>query len=528
MKKAFTLILTSLIIINLGVSRVFADTDTFTDFTDVDPDQLINITSSYSIYDLWYTLHKNVVIDSAVSYAYQMNFDVQGNHTIAFTGSYYDNSIVSMEGCSSSSYTYNTQSHTIDGIVTVEPAVYGSLSHNSQNMFLNFGISVESTASAGETIATNTFQNSTQACSLLGMNTGDGAIDGTTLLQAGYTQKTITYNDGSLNGHTATFYVPGNEDISFSTDLLDDLINAIYVEVLNSLRIDYHYEYDLWLNTRNKPMPEYGYIYATTWLPLMLDSRILNYYNGFNDYMLSVQDLDHTSANYNNSFYSNAVNGSYNQNYTSLYWSGTDSPHWTFSSNRFRDEFYMSQSGSLVFNDVISGSSDKWLNAQLSSNPLSYTVDSSIISAQPSYNLVSGYTIPIGFRGLTFAVYKLQDTSRLNLFNQLGSFLQNQFNRLVNSIGNISGDGSGSDIAQDIQNEYNIDIDTDINNNISNLIDRDQDIDLTLPEFNLPSSESLQLISDIPQQTINIFTRNNLGYMIFLPFIVAIVGKVLK
>lgn len=528
MKRFGSVFFISLIIINLMTNQIFADSDTFTNFTDVDPDSLINITSAYSLSDIWYTVKKEAVIDSAVSYAYQINFDVSGNHTIALTGSYYDNTIMAMQGCSSSSYNYNTSSHTIDGVVTVEPAVYGSLTHSSQNMFLNFGIAVESTASAGETITTNSFQNTTQACSLLGMNEGDSAIDGATLLQAGYQQKTITYNDGSLNGHTATFYVPGNEEIDLDFDGLVETLADMYASVLNSLRIDYHYEYDIWLWSRTKVFPEYGYIHSKSWLPLMLDTRLLSENNGFNNYKVYLDNLYNTSVDYYTDFVTNDYDSSYPFSGTTLRWQGTESPHWIFRSDYFKNEGYVDSINKLTFNDVISGQNDKDRSNYLSSNVQYATVTQSIIDANPNLGLTIGYRIPYNFSGIDdYKFYKHQDTSRLNLFNQLGSFLQSQFNRLKTAIDNISGSGD-SDIAIDLENDYNVDLSTDIKQYITNVHDRDSDIDLTSPEFTLPDPSALQLISDIPSRTIGIFTSNNLGFMIFLPIIIAIVGKILS
>ena len=528
MKRFGSVLAISFLIINLMINQIFADGDTFTNFTDVDPDQLIDITSSYQLSDIYYTVKKEAVIDSAVSYAYQINFDVSGNHTIALTGSYYDNTITSMQGCSSSSYNYNTSSHTIDGVVTVEPAVYGSLSHSSQNMFLNFGISVESAASAGETITTNSFQNTTQACSLLGMNEGDSAIDGTTLLEAGYQKKTITYNDGSLNGHTATFYVPGNEEIDLDFDGLVETLADMYASVLNSLRIDYHFEYDIWLWSRSKIMPSYGYIHTKSWLPLMLDPRILNYDKSFTNYRLYLDNLDNTSVDYFTDFVTNSYENSYPFSGTRLRWHGTDNPHWVFRTDYFKDENYISSLDKLVFSDVIDGTNKKDRSNYLSSTVQTTPVTQQLIDYNPSIGLTIGYTIPYNFSGIDeYKFYKYQDTSRLNLFNQLGSFLQGQFNRLKSAIDNISGSGD-SDIAIDLENDYDVDLSTDIKQYITDVHDRDSDIDLTLPEFTLPSGDALQLISDIPSRTIGIFTSNNLGYMIFLPFIIAIAARILS
>lgn len=509
-------------------NQVFADSDTFTNFTDTDPDSLVDITSSYNLSDIYYTVKKEAVIDSAISYAYQMDFGVAGSHTIGLTGTYYDNTITGLQACNSSSYSYSGSSHTIDGYAIVQPAIYGSLNHSSQNMALNIALDVEAYNGASESITTNTFENSTQACSLLGMNTGDGSIDGTVLLEAGYQQKTITYNDGSTYGHTATFYVPGTEDINLDFDGLVETLEDLYASILNNLRVDYHYEYDIWLYSRSKVMPSYGFIHTKSWLPLMLDTRIFGLENGFTDYRLYIDNLENTSASYYTDFVTNSYQNTYQYSGTTLRWSGTDNPHWRFRTDYFKNENFLNNLGKLAFNDIISGSSDKDKSGYLNANIQTQAVTQSILDYNPNLGLTLGYSIPYNFSGIDdYKFYKFQNASRLSLFNQLGSFLQTQFNRLKSSIESISGSGD-SDLIVDIENDYDIDYKTNIKNYISNVHNRDADIDLNSPEFTLPDSSALQLISDVPSRTLKIFTDNKLGYMIFLPIIIAIVGKILR
>ena len=543
MKKAISILLTSLLVINFGVSRVFADGDTFVDFTDLDANDLIDITSDYASNELLFGIERKLVIDSAVSYMLQQQFDVAGTHTIAFTGSYYDNTITAMQSCNSSSYHYQTGTHQVDGAVTVEPAIYGSLSHNSQNLLLNFGVDVSTAVQASETVTTSGFDNTTQACALLGMESGDGAIDGTILLEQGYEKRTITYNDGTLAGHTATFYVPGSESINFSTSDLEAMVEDIYSQVLNNITFDYHYQYDFYLtgspNIKHS-VPEYGYLVSEVYLPLMfgwlswLGSDSTTWYDNYKVYS-DQNNSDHTWYEFNQSFRSNLTDNTYKSNYSKFYWSGTDNPHWYFRSKQFRDIGQLSNGqGGSNSNAGIGNQSDynslnqgyTFGSQYFGLSEMYYSVTSNDLVNHPE--LTAGANLPVGIGFSDIKYYKIQDTSRLNLFNQLGSFLQTQFNRMVSAIGEISGGGSGQDIAQDIENEYNIDVDLDINNSISNLVDKDSNIDLTAPEFTLPSGDSLSLLSDIPSDVIGIFTRNGLGFMIFLPLIIAIVGKVLK
>lgn len=541
--KSFFSALSILCLLNLGLVQVFADGDEFTNFTDINQDQLIDITSQYASNELLFGIDRRLVIDQASSYETQTVFDVAGSHTIGFTGSYYDNTITGLSACNSSTYHFSTNNQTVDSVLVVEPAIYGSLNHSSHNMVLNFGIDVNSAYSGSVSTSTSAFDNTTQACSLIGMNEGDGAIDGTTLLQAGYEKKTITYNDGSTYGHAATFYVPGSESINFSTDDLQGLIDAIFTHVINGLTIDYHYQYDFYLTGSPNiahAMPEYGILESRVYLPLMFGytswltdedpTKWLTDYTVYPDQTTS----DHTYFTYRPNFNLSLTDDVYTGNYSRFYWSGTDNPHWYFRSKQFRDvsQLTSGQQGASVERPVIGdGSTYNSLNAgwnfgtqYFGLGEQLYTVRSSDIETHP--NLTTGAKLPVGIGFYNIKYYKVQDTSRLNLFNQLGSFLNDKFNQLKNAITGINPSGS-TDITNDIENNYNIDTDIEINNYLDNLVDRDEDIDLTSPEFTLPDPSSLQLISDIPSRTISIFTDNNLGFMLLLPIIVAIIGLVL-
>lgn len=532
MNKAITLLFTSILILNFGVSRVFAEEETDL-FTDDVADSLIDVTSNYNLTDIRYNISKNVVIDSAVSYADQMKFDLVGNRTIGFTGSYYDNTITGLQACNASSYQYQTQSQSVDSALVVEPALYGSLNHSSDHMILNFGINVNSAYSGNVSYTTNTFENTSQACSLIGMDSGDGAIDGATLIAAGYEKKTITYNDGSPNGHVATFYVPGNEQFSFSTDDLSNIIDNIYANVINNLNIDFHYEYILQLTMRNKVMPSYGEVSFDVWLPFLFETYIAEYEGGLNNYALYFKEGDHTYINYNPRFYYTYDNNNvYSNNYTQLYWTDTTNPTWYFESKMYRNYSLLNSynginTDALVFNNYLQAANlQSDLQGNLNTTMFLREVNQTMVDKNP--NLTLGYKIPARFNSVSqFHLYKYQDSSRLSLFNQLGSFLKTQFNRLVNAIGSLDGEGGGSDTITNIENDYNIDFDTDIRNYIDLVHDRSDDIDLTLPEYNLPSGSGISEFAHVPLETIKIFTDNGLGFMIFLPLIIALLGLVL-
>lgn len=516
---------------------VYADTS-FTDFTDVDADDLIDVTSQYSNYELMFGIDRKLVIDSAVSYVQQMQFDVLGSHTIAFTGSYYDNTITSMTACTSSSYQYNTQSHTIDGVMITEPTLFGSIGYQNQSAFLNVAMNVSVQSSAGETVTTNSFSNESQACALLGMNDGDGAIDGTVLLEAGYIKKTVSYNDGSATPHTATFYVPGPEDLNFETDDLEELVENIVVNVLNNITFDYHFRYDFYLTGSDEiahAFPSYGVIKSYTYLPLMfgsyefLTSEDPAQWLSDNEVYWDGNSEDHTYFERNNNISYRLTDNRYTSNQSDFYWFDTTNPHWFFRSKQFRQIGQLSNGTSNItatpivdqtkYNSINGGYNyghnyvvDEW-----------YRITSNDVALNS--NLTAGALLPYGMQFNSKTYYKLQDTSRLNLFNQLGSFLNTQFNRVVNTIANIS--GGSNDLADDISQDYNIDIDVSINNDVANLYDRDDDIDLTLPEYNLDSNNNLSLLRDVPLETVNLFFDNKLGYLILLPIIIAIIGRVI-
>lgn len=56
----------------------------------------------------------------------------------------------------------------------------------------------------------------------------------------------------------------------------------------------------------------------------------------------------------------------------------------------------------------------------------------------------------------------------------------------------------------------------------SDLLNGFNGIDLTLPEFNLPEIEGIESLSILPQKTIELFTDNGLGIVIFVPLILMI------
>ena len=543
--KYLVKILTVLLIIDFTCVRVFASgDDTFTDFTDVDADTLVDITSDYGQYDLLFGIERKLVIDSASSIALQEDWQVgHGNHSLSFSGSYYDNSIVSLSGCTESGFNYTQSQSGSVTVVEIDPGVYISTNHSSNGLVLNYGIDVNYQNISSSNIQSSSISSSNSACRLVGMEDGDGAIDGTTLLAAGYEKITKTYNDGTLNGHTATFYVPGDEQLNFSTDDLDDLLSDIVTTTLNDLTMDYHYQYDYYLTgspDMNMPVPEYGLLESRVYLPLMWGyTRFLTDTSGTwleDFYMYHDQNTNnHTYVEFNPSFRSGSTVENnqtvYNRNYSRFYWSGTDNPHWYFRSKQLRYSASLSDvNGVTTGNNIYDEGVFLYTPTQgndLSSNYFGlseqlYTVTSSV--AENYEDLTAGYKLPVGIGFNNIKYYKVVDSGRLGLFNQLGSFLQRQFNRISDLISNIDG---GGDTINDFETNYNIDIDTDLNNYVENIFDAKDDIDLTLPEYNIPSNNNIGLLSDIPLETIKLFTDNHIGYFIFLPLIIGLIGMFL-
>lgn len=522
MKKFLSALLTVLVVLNFGIVEVFADeeTDPFTPFTDVDPDNLVDISSNYSIGDFKFHIVKSIVIDSAENTETQLKYDILGNQSISFTGSYYDNTIMGLNSCSSSSY-QQTYQH-VDDVenVTIHPYIVGGV--DILGLSLNYGIEVNDENFGDVTTTSNTVTNTTEACKIIGYEQNDSALDGQKLLSMGYEKKTVTsYYDG--HEYTATFYVPGSESLNLHSSDLQTFIENMVASVMSSLIVDYHYEYDLSIYTSGKAMPSYGKISTSLWIPYFLDAGFYgNTANAFTKYRLDWIYGNSVQFNGNGSFYNHVTDGIYDMNYSDFVWSGTTDPHYKFASPEIRWVSQNAVNGSI--------SSSPFLSDLFSSSASSFNTTYSyqtVTESMVSNNNVLTAGNKIGYRGAdSFKAYKLQDAGRLSLFNQLGSFLNDKFNQLKSAITGI--DPSGSiDITQDIENNYNIDTDIEINNYLDNMTDRDNDIDLTLPEFNLPDKNAFNLLSDIPMRTIKIFTDNNLGYMIYAPLILAVICLIL-
>lgn len=115
--------------------------------------------------------------------------------------------------------------------------------------------------------------------------------------------------------------------------------------------------------------------------------------------------------------------------------------------------------------------------------------------------------------------------------NTLIKFLTEKFNAVITAIKNIKINNSttneGDDIANNIQNDYNVNVENDLTVYIDDLIDADSDIDLTAPELNLPQGHDLTLFAPILTETVNVFSSNNLMFVLIVPLAIGILGLIL-
>lgn len=443
---------------------------------------------------------------------------------VAFLGSYFDNTITGVTGCNSSSYNYSTSSSTQVNVTTITPAIYGQFDSNinsDEGLLFDFGIKLNAGSSSQVSATTSGFVNTTEACRLIGMNDGDGSIDGTTLLAAGYEKKTITYNDGSTNGHTATFYVPGDEEFSFAADLsfLEDLLDNLLLDIRNYGEIYYYEEYILSLHGKDGYLlSEYGSAESRAFIGFILNQG----YFGNITKTFNLLPSDNTYAHINNTFNYNVYGSTtYSQNITYLYWQGTRNPVWKFKTGLTRTDFTPKTVSFNFYEPLVNDSYGYQVGIGSS-----YTVTSSDVALYP--NLTEGYLIYTNLNGMNFYQYK--NSALLNRFNQLGSFLNNWFSRIYQSIGNITGGNESNEIINNIVNDYDISVETDFNGLLQNVENYREDIDLSLPEFNLPSSDvsGIQSLAgsfkDIYEE---VYINNGLGILVFVPLLLLVLRLIL-
>lgn len=504
----------------------------WTDWDDSnDYEYLDDITENIDLSKIYWNISVKKIIDHIQIYTTQLDvqssFNGSNINRVLFTGSYYDNTITALQGCNSSAYTIDTDSHTLDTMVYVQPAVYGSLDMNygqpGEDLVFNFGLDIESGLSGNETFTTTHMENRTEACRLIGMNSGDGSIDGSILLAAGYQKKTLSYNDGSLNGHTATFYVPGDEEFSFAADLsfLDDLLENLYINFVNNGKIVWHREWDISIHgSDGYLMPEFGSAVSKTFIGNLL--QWVDFPNLDKKYNYST--LDNTYIKYNYEFDNRLTNNTYGYNYCNFYWQGTRNPHWYIIESMTTSDFAVNNFSfqELYGNGNYSRNEYLGLSYDLGNT---YTISSSVAT---STGLTQGALMYVGFDSVKF--YQLKNNSLINRFNQLGQFLYTQLTRIYNAIGNISGGNESNEIINNVVNDYDIDVENNFNGLLTNVENKKQQIDLTLPEYNVPSSdlEGIQaLAGPFKQFYQEVYIDNGLGIIVLIPVLLLVLRLIL-
>lgn len=457
----------------------------------------------------------------------QLNEGYNGTMMVSFLGSYYDNTITAINGCNSSSYNYSTSTQTQVDVTTITPAIYGQFDSNinsDEGIIFDFGISLNGSSSSQITANTSGFANTTEACRLIGMNDGDGSIDGTTLLAAGYQKKTITYNDGSSSGHTATFYVPGEESLEFAADMdwLESFFDSLYLNVVNNTKIIQHDEFTIRYHGKDGYlMPEYGHIHSDTFIGVLFSALDLNSDHPFiykTEERFTLIPQEETYASFNPTFSYHITDNTYDRNYVDLYWQGTRNPVWKFKTAP--EEGYLLNG---VIRDYYPFYND--YGGYISSTAEAYTIKNTDLTINS--NLTAGVVLKVGFASVN--LYNYKNNSILNRFNQLGSFLNGWFTRIYQSIGNITGGNESNEIINNVVNDYDISVETDFNGLLQNVNNTREDIDLTLPEFNIPSSDltGVQSLAQPLSDVFDIYIDNGLGIMVFIPVLLLVLRLIL-
>ena len=504
----------------------------WTDWTDEDDQEYLEA-AQVDFSKLYWSTNFQRVIDFIQIYSdqFQVNESFNGDTHVSILGTYYDNTITGLTGCNSSSYNYTTSSSSTTNVVTIQPAIYGSFDSNIGNeegIIFDFGISLNGGSTTQVTTSANGFSNTTEACRLIGMNDGDSSIDGTTLLAAGYTKKTVTYNDGSNNGHTATFYVPGDEEIDLSMDMsfLEDLLDALVINVVNQTRIYQHDEFILRFHGKDGYLlPEYGHIHSDAFIGTLFSHLDLNSSNPFTyktgQKFYSVYQED-TYVSFNPIFSYHSTNNIYDRNYVDLYWQNTRNPIWVFKTDPVQGSTIGSGSNETL-RPYYYYSND--YGGYISSTAEAYTVQSSDVLLNSSLEV--GKVMYVGLKSVD--LYNYKNNSILNRFNQLGSFLNSWFNRIYQSIGNITGGNESNEIINNVVNDYDISVETDFNGLLQNVQNKREDIDLTLPEFNIPSSDlnGVQSLAQPLSDVFDIYIDNGLGIMVFIPVLLLVLRLIL-
>ena len=315
-------------------------------------------------------------------------------------------------------------------------------------------------------------------------------------------------------------------------------MNQLSALASNINHIIYHYEYDIYLQPKpGVVMPRYGYLKSHAALGSLIsyglaassseDFLAMSRYN----YAI-LSDSDEYKGSSKVSSITQTVEGESNvyKGSSEFYWYDTDHPHWHFKEDRFYSSALPSLSSTTnsesYINLTVPGAVQNYMSNYVSKGGWFYTITSSDASSYSFYTVGNKLCVN-GFYDMK--LYELHDNSLLNRFNQLGSFLNQWFNRIYNAVSNITGGSESNDITNNIINDYDVDVDTDFNLIIGDLTDANEEIDLTLPAFTIDdeNSSNVEMLSDIPFETIKVFTDNKLGFLIFVPIVIAVLRLIL-
>lgn len=511
-------------------------TTTWTPWTDSDDSlTLSDVTTSYDYGDFSMVAVRTLVVDQFINQLQGLEFDSSYGGNLAIVGTYSPEGFQAVTACNSTSYEHTNTTFSPSEEIVINPFIVGNLGVSVGVGYgnLQYGIEITDSNVSGTSSTTTSITNTSQACTLMGYGDGDSNIDASMWDTLGYHALT-TYSD--VSGVEATVYMPNNRDIDLEIDL-DSFFDDLKAYANNINFIIYHYEYDIYLNADpGIVMPRYGYLKSHAALGSLLSyglaSPVGNYLdNSLYKYQI-LSDSDEFKGTGSISSTTATVEGTANtyKGSSEFYWYDTDKPHWHFKEARFYSSALPNLSTTTnsesYINLLMPGSIQNYMTKHVSEGGSFYTITSSDVS-ENSWYTEGNKMVVNGFYEMK--MYNLHDNSLLNRFNQLGEFLNRWFNKLYNSISNITGGSESNDITNNIINDYDVDVDNDFNLIIGDLTDANEEIDLTLPAFTVDdeNSSNVEMLSDIPLETIKVFTDNKLGFLIFVPIVIAVLRLIL-
>lgn len=519
--------------------------DDFTPFTDEsDIKTLSDITSSFNGQKIYFNINRRLVIDQIVNQLTGMNVDVGPNGGVTFSGTYSSGEIMALTACNSSGFSQtNTSTAPVEN-VTIEPYISGSLNLGVGDISLgslNYGIRVVDQNLGATNTTSSEITNTTQACKLMGWNDDEVTIDPSMMTQFGYHSETV-YST-VYPGNKATVFIPDDQEFSFTSTDLDNMLDSLSATFSNTNTVIYHYEYDVSMSFEDNITPTHGYIK----MPLSL-ATFLNYTDFGSDYYLQainrryqiIEGSDEISAAASMSLsIRNAYNNqpTYDYNNITFAWQNNLNPSWHFMTDQISSDVVtlLTTSGSTV-----SGIDNIFNNNNMKFSNYYYHTVSLGNSGSASYYKITSSDVGVNNRltvdtwlpisgNTEYKFYEIKDNSILNRFNQLGQFLNGWFNRIYNSVSNITGGSESNDITNNIINDNDVNIDVDMQHIINNVNDKDDDIDLTSPDFTIDSNnlQNISSLSVLGTETVKAFSDNGLGIIIILPIIIMVVGLIL-